>query len=88
MVRRYVVLLAGVLIAWGSLAYRFITDTERTERIIAVVFGIGVTVLAVLISRRPVLPKSRGWEVGGSDGDSNNHGDDGGHGSDGGDSGH
>jgi hypothetical protein len=64
-VKRSVVLLGGVLIVWGSLAYRFITDTDRTERAIAIVFGIGVTLLAVAIARGPVLPKSRGWDDGG-----------------------
>jgi len=42
--------------------YRFITDTDRTERIIAVIFGIGVTVLAVVIARGPLLPKSDKWD--------------------------
>jgi hypothetical protein len=60
--KRYTFLFGGLLIVWGSLAYRFITDTDPTERIIAVIFGIGVTVLAVLISRGPVLPKSDKWD--------------------------
>jgi hypothetical protein len=63
-VRRNVFLFGGLLIVWGSLVYRFVTDHDRTERIIAIVFGIGVTVLAVLIARGPVLPKS-GGDVGG-----------------------
>jgi hypothetical protein len=61
-VRRYVFLFGGVLIVWGSLAYRFITDADRPERIIAVVFGVGVTVLAVAIVRAPVLRKSGKWD--------------------------
>jgi hypothetical protein len=52
----------GVLIAWGSLAYRFITDADRPERIIGVVFGVGVAVLAVAIARGPVLRKSGNWD--------------------------
>jgi hypothetical protein len=63
LIKRRIILLIGVLIVWGSLAYRFITDTDRTERVIAVVFGIGVTVLAVLISRGPVLPKGGKWDA-------------------------
>ena len=59
-------LFGGVLIVWGSLAYRFITDADRPERIIAVVFGVvfgvGVTVLAVAIVRAPVLPKPGKWD--------------------------
>ena len=59
-------LFGGVLIVWGSLAYRFITDADRPERIIAVVFGVvfgvGVTVLAVAIVRAPVLRKSGKWD--------------------------
>ena len=62
---RTVFVVGGLVIVWGSLVYRFITDTNRTERIVAVVFGIGVTVLAVAIARGPVLPKSRGWDDGG-----------------------
>ena len=50
------------MIVWGSLAYRFITDADRPERIIAVVFGVGVTVLAVAIVRAPVLPKPGKWD--------------------------
>ena len=61
---RTVFVVGGLVIVWGSLVYRFITDTDRTERIVAVVFGIGVTVLAVAIARGPVLPKSRGWDDG------------------------
>lgn len=60
--KRYAFLFGGLLIVWGSLAYRFITNTDRTERFMAVVFGIGVTVLAVLIARRPVLLKSSKWD--------------------------
>jgi hypothetical protein len=60
--KRYALLFGGLLIVWGSLMYRFITDTDRTERIIAVIFGIGVTVLAVVIARGPLLPKSDKWD--------------------------
>jgi hypothetical protein len=55
MVKRYVFIVAGMLIVLGSVVYRFITDTDRSERILAVVFGIGVMVLAVLIARGPAL---------------------------------
>ena len=84
----------GVLTAWGSLAYRIFKYADPMDRMLAVFAGVGVTILAVLISRGPVLPKSGGWDVDGTESypasdDSHSHGgDDGGHGgSDGGDGG-
>lgn len=63
---RLIFLGAGVLIVWGSLAYRMIKYANPMDRTLAVCVGVGVTVLAVLILRGPVLPKSSRWDVDGT----------------------
>lgn len=85
-------LAAGVLVVWASLGYRFIRYPDPMDRVLAVCVGVGVTVLAVLILRGPVLPNRWDADGTGSSPDSadthSHHGDDGGHGgSDGGDGG-
>jgi hypothetical protein len=74
MSRRTGLLIAGVLIVWGSLAYRFIVEADPRDRLLAIVFGLGVTALAALILRRPVLPRKRGEGLGGMETGSGNLG--------------
>ena len=73
MVMRYLFVAAGVLLVWGSLGFHFVADSDPMDRMVTIIVGIAVTVLAVLVCRGPLLGKSRGPDVGGADGDLNHY---------------
>ena len=93
---RYLSSFVLVLLVWVMLAFLFASDLDRFNRAVIVAVGIVVTALAVLVSRRPSLPKPQRSDIGAADGSfsnfdshNSNHDGDGGHGgSDGGDGGH
>ena len=72
MKKRTLLLIAGVLVVWGSLGFHFIVNSDPMDRMLAIVMGIGITALAVLISRGPLLPKERGGGFGGAESDLGN----------------